>query len=107
MSCSSSNPYQRPSFAIPELLSLTFSYATHATLAAAARVCRAWSELALDELWRELEWPGYAFELLAPFDSDDMARGGRTHVCFYLQVLALLIAEKFTIASYSGSLDPS
>ena len=107
MSTSSSDPYQRHRFAIPELLSLTFSYATPGTQAAAARVCRAWSELALDELWRELEWPGYAFELLAPFDSDDLPHGGRTHVCFYLQVLALLIVDKFTITCYSGSLDPS
>ena len=65
-------------------MSLTFSYATPETQAAAALVCQAWLEPALDELWRELEWPGYALQVLAPFDpvTDKI---GRVCVCFILQ----------------------
>ncbi|KAG8945172.1 hypothetical protein FRC04_001151 [Tulasnella sp. 424] len=40
---------------IPEILSLIFSELPHGTQAACACVCKTWSELALDELWRNLE----------------------------------------------------
>ncbi|KAG9045732.1 hypothetical protein FS837_005754 [Tulasnella sp. UAMH 9824] len=40
---------------IPEVLSVIFSYASPETQAACAGVCKKWSPVALDELWRDLE----------------------------------------------------
>lgn len=40
-------------FAIPELLSQVFRLLEPPSNARNARVCRAWSGLALDEVWRE------------------------------------------------------
>lgn len=39
----------------PELLSLVFSYAGSASLATSARVCKGWSDTALNQLWRDLD----------------------------------------------------
>lgn len=38
----------------PELLSLVFSFSHLASLAKSARVCKWWSDTALNQLWREL-----------------------------------------------------
>ncbi|KAG8915897.1 hypothetical protein FRC00_008438 [Tulasnella sp. 408] len=53
---------------IPEVLSLIFSNGSPETQAACARVCKKWSEVALDELWRELEDIYPLLRLLIPFE---------------------------------------
>lgn len=49
------NPCKDRTLSIPELLSTVFSLAEAPELATSARVCKKWSGLALDELWRDLE----------------------------------------------------
>ena len=53
---------------IPELLSLTFSFLPNSSLTNCARVCKSWMDPALNELWKVLESPFPAFELLAPLE---------------------------------------
>ncbi|KAG8913134.1 hypothetical protein FRC01_004717 [Tulasnella sp. 417] len=48
----------------PELLSLVFSHIHSASLATSARVCKAWSDTALNELWRDLDSVFPLLELL-------------------------------------------
>ncbi|KAG8944663.1 hypothetical protein FRC04_001627 [Tulasnella sp. 424] len=40
---------------VPELLANVLSFATHSALASCAVVCKPWSEVALDYLWRDLD----------------------------------------------------
>ncbi|KAG5650157.1 hypothetical protein H0H81_000512 [Sphagnurus paluster] len=51
---------------IPELLDMVFQYLDDASNASNARVCKQWSELALDTLWKEVTEPYHLFSLLAP-----------------------------------------
>ncbi|KAG8945180.1 hypothetical protein FRC04_001159, partial [Tulasnella sp. 424] len=44
----------RNPLALGEILGLIFQFASRRSLAAAARVCRRWSGIALDQLWRSL-----------------------------------------------------
>ncbi|KAH9940136.1 uncharacterized protein BXZ73DRAFT_43088, partial [Epithele typhae] len=55
--------------AIPELLELVFVHLEDADNAMNALVCKAWSEVALDLLWREVDDLEQAFSLLAPIVS--------------------------------------
>ncbi|KAG8920000.1 hypothetical protein FRC01_000986 [Tulasnella sp. 417] len=50
--------------AVPELLAHVFSFATASTLSSCALVCKQWSEVALDRLWRHLESMFPLLELL-------------------------------------------
>ncbi|KAK2467602.1 hypothetical protein APHAL10511_000457 [Amanita phalloides] len=56
---------------IPELLDMIFSYLDLANNAANARVCRRWSDVALDLLWREVEDMYRLFSLLVPLQLTD------------------------------------
>ncbi|KDQ49543.1 hypothetical protein JAAARDRAFT_165540 [Jaapia argillacea MUCL 33604] len=51
---------------IPELLDLVFSYLDHSANANNACVCKQWSEIALDTLWKSVDDIGRLFALLAP-----------------------------------------
>ncbi|KAG8924040.1 hypothetical protein FRC00_005570 [Tulasnella sp. 408] len=51
---------------IPEVLLDIFSVSTDSTRAAAARVCRSWSTLALDVLWRDMQSPIPLLQILSP-----------------------------------------
>jgi hypothetical protein len=53
---------------IPELLEMIFSFGTQASNASYALVCRGWRELALDNVWREVDDIYYLLQLLAPLD---------------------------------------
>ncbi|KIO32396.1 hypothetical protein M407DRAFT_18707 [Tulasnella calospora MUT 4182] len=46
---------QVDALAVPELLANFFSFATQSTLGTCALVCKLWSEVALDELWKHLD----------------------------------------------------
>jgi F-box-like len=96
--------------AIPELLDMIFSYGTKASNAFCACVCRRWSEVALDNLWREVDNMYCLFGLLAPLEE----RAGPyvvSYVCtrtFLLRVLAhiLPIHPAFFKSSDTGRLGP-
>lgn len=51
---------------IPELLDMIFRFLDDASNASNARVCRQWSEIALDTLWRDVDDLYRLFGLLAP-----------------------------------------
>ena len=51
---------------MPELLDLIFGCLGHCDNASNARVCRVWSDVALDLLWREVDDLPRVFQLLAP-----------------------------------------
>ena len=50
----------------PEVLDMIFKNLDDKDLANAARVCRLWSPIALDVLWREIEDLKVLLQLLAP-----------------------------------------
>jgi len=51
---------------IPELLDLVFNMLDRSSNAKMARVCKEWSSVALDVLWREVDDLHHLFSLLAP-----------------------------------------
>lgn len=51
---------------VPELLDMIFGYLDASDNAGNARVCRRWSDVALDTLWRDVEDLSRLFSLLAP-----------------------------------------
>ncbi|KAG8978826.1 hypothetical protein FRB90_008323, partial [Tulasnella sp. 427] len=51
---------------IPELLSTVFSFCEKAKLATYAGVCKIWSEIALDDLWKDLATARPLFNLVLP-----------------------------------------
>ncbi|KIJ94186.1 hypothetical protein K443DRAFT_683973 [Laccaria amethystina LaAM-08-1] len=51
---------------IPELLTMIFRFLSRESNAENARVCRRWSDIALDALWRVVDDPPRLFGLLAP-----------------------------------------
>ncbi len=51
---------------IPELLDLIFNMLDRSSNAKMARVCKKWSSVALDVLWREVDDLHQLFSLLAP-----------------------------------------
>lgn len=53
-------------FGIPELLDMVFGFLDDASNASNARVCRKWSNMALDTLWRDVNDLNRLFSLLAP-----------------------------------------
>jgi hypothetical protein len=53
--------------AIPELLQIIFNFGTRASNVSNALVCRGWRELALDNVWREVDDIYYLLQLLVPF----------------------------------------
>ncbi|KAI0668069.1 hypothetical protein C8Q78DRAFT_1048133 [Trametes maxima] len=55
--------------AIPEILELVFSFLCAKDNAVCARVCKGWSEVALDTLWREVDDLRRFFGLLAPVET--------------------------------------
>jgi F-box-like len=56
---------------IPELLDMVFRFLDDASNASNARVCRQWSEIALDMLWRDVNDLYRLFGLLAPLRKAD------------------------------------
>lgn len=51
---------------IPELLDMVFSFLEPESNAINARICRRWSEIALDALWRDVRDVQLLFGLLVP-----------------------------------------
>jgi hypothetical protein len=51
---------------IPELLDMVFGFLDDRSNASNASVCKRWSEIALDSLWRELDDLGRLFGILKP-----------------------------------------
>ncbi|KAH9850858.1 hypothetical protein C2E23DRAFT_833106 [Lenzites betulinus] len=61
--------------AIPEILELVFSFLDQRKdVAKTALVCRNWSEVALDNLWRDVDNIHRLFGLLAPIQPDEFSR---------------------------------
>ena len=58
-------------FGIPELLDMVFRFLDDASNASNVRVCRQWSEIALDTLWRDVNDLHRLFGLLAPLQRPD------------------------------------
>lgn len=52
---------------IPELLQMVFAVSDPRSNTVNARVCKQWSDIALDILWREIDELDILFEILAPF----------------------------------------
>ena len=61
---------------IPELLDMVFRFLDDASNASNARVCRQWSEIALDTLWRDVDDLYRLFGLLAPLRKADDQEDG-------------------------------
>ncbi|KAG8913889.1 hypothetical protein FRC01_004335 [Tulasnella sp. 417] len=59
---------------IPELLSIIFSFCEAPELARSARVCKTWSDPALDQLWEDLEGISPLLDLVVDSESIDAAR---------------------------------
>jgi hypothetical protein len=59
-----------PVLSIPELLDLIFSFMDRASNVNNACVCRQWSEIALDNLWREVDNLLLLFSVLAPLQDN-------------------------------------
>ena len=55
---------------VPELLAIVFSYLDDRSLARTARVCRHWSDAALDTLWYKLTDLRPLLNLLAPLTNE-------------------------------------
>ena len=53
-------------FSIPEILELIFSFLDGDSVKSSVTVCKRWSDLALNTLWREVSNPRHLFALLAP-----------------------------------------
>lgn len=58
---------------IPELLQTIFSFGSRASNVSNALVCRSWRELALDQIWHEVDDIYYLLQLLAPLHQDETA----------------------------------
>ena len=69
---------------IPEIMHHIFDYTDRASDAQCALVCRAWSELALDALWYNVDRILNLFSLLAPISYLDV------HPRSYVSVLVHL-----------------
>lgn len=54
-----------------EILGLLFKHMKPATLAVTARVCRGWSDIALDVLWRDLDDTCCLFRLLGDLEENE------------------------------------
>ncbi|KAH8109617.1 hypothetical protein DFH11DRAFT_1730892 [Phellopilus nigrolimitatus] len=63
--CSSLSGLQRV-LAVEELLDVIFDFATRDTKARCARVCKSWSNVALDSLWKSMDSVRPALSLLSP-----------------------------------------
>lgn len=88
---------------IPEILSLIFSYAAFNSASSGywsrisqftsyACVCKSWMNPALDELWKDLDDPFMAFQLLAPLEMDHTSWSTvRSHFISSISVLCELV----------------
>lgn len=66
--------------AIPELLDMVFRFLDDGSNTSNARVCRQWSEIALDTLWREVNDLYRLFGLLAPLVQSSESSGHSDYV---------------------------
>jgi F-box-like len=53
---------------LPELLQTIFSFGTRASNVSSALVCRSWREIALDQVWREIDDIYYLLDILTPLN---------------------------------------
>lgn len=76
------SPTSSPIYVV-ELLAMVFSHLDKKSLARCARVCKLWSDTALDILWHDLTDFRPLLTLLAPMTGRDKTAGGRTiqHSC--------------------------
>ena len=74
---------------IPEILELIFSFLDAETNAVNALVCRKWSELALNNVWRDVSEIRRLFSLLAPMRNAPLSRYDRTYRDEYVSVCRL------------------
>ncbi|KAG8913133.1 hypothetical protein FRC01_004716 [Tulasnella sp. 417] len=86
---------------VPELLATVFSFATRPTLGTCVQVCKLWSEVALDELWKHLD---SVFPLLELVMSIDLLRNLELRVPDASQILSseLSNADWSRFHSYSS-----
>lgn len=56
---------------ISELVDEVFGYLEKPSIANNAQVCKQWSEIAFDCLWREVDHPFHLFNKLSPLESGD------------------------------------
>jgi hypothetical protein len=59
---------------VPELLSIVFSFLEKGDVFDCATVCKLWSSIALDELWREMNDAPNLFSLLGSYSNDNEER---------------------------------
>lgn len=66
---------------IPDVLKETFAFADGSSNSVNARVCKQWSEIALDEVWRVVDLEN-VFRSLGPMrlEADSAALGGKSLV---------------------------
>lgn len=72
---------------IPEIVELIFSFLDDESNANNAAVCRRWSELALNILWREVKGVHRLFSLLAPMQLAAVSRYDRDGKDYYVSPL--------------------
>ena len=54
----------------PELVVMIFAFASYRTLTSCARVCKFWTEFALNEIWKFMDNLEPALQLLAPLEKN-------------------------------------
>src|SRR6266568_4009174 len=67
---------------IPELLDMIFGFIQPSSNALNARVCKRWSEIALDSLWRDVDDLHRLFGILAPLRKTP--QDGYVSECLYI-----------------------
>lgn len=80
---------------IAELLALIFSFLEDKSVARAARVCRLWSDVALDTLWHTIHDLRPLLNLLAPLTNEKRPVGRLSQYTFIVSVVFRLFAGNF------------
>ena len=76
---------------VNELIAITLSFLDNRSLAASARVCKKWKEIALDFLWREVDDLHRLFTTLSPYRKPmKKLDGGRTIQSYVSHELAAM-----------------
>ncbi|KAI0064544.1 hypothetical protein BV25DRAFT_251534 [Artomyces pyxidatus] len=64
---------------VPELVDWIFGFLDRQDHAAAARVCRAWADIARDHIWEIVDNPCHPFQHLAPIKGIEHALANHRH----------------------------
>lgn len=75
---------------IPEIVELILSFLDQKEHAASACVCKQWSEIALDHLWRDVDDLYRLFSILAPLTPTELIQSLEYHVSSHLALSRVL-----------------